>query len=603
MISDLLRAKLGTLPDRPGVYLYRGEGGGLLYVGKARSLRSRVRSYFQPSVQHPPRIERLVSEVVDFEIIVTNTEIEALILESNWIKKERPRFNVVLRDDKHFPYLKLSTKDVYPRVALVRRAKRDGNEYYGPFLPAWVARRTMKMVPRFFQVATCAEVFDGTRRPCLYYHLDQCLAPCAGKTTPEEYGRAVEDAKLFLEGRHKDVVASLARRMKEASAGEDYERAARYRDTLRTIERLAVRQNVSSVGLEEQDYLAHHQEGGQATLQLFQMREGKVQSRREFAFEELDPEPQAFFRTVLVQYYADVVPPKEIHLPVEPSDRELLEEWLSGRRGGRVRIVVPVRGVKRRFLEMVAKNAAIAFEARFRAPHRHGVEALQALADAIGLEEAPNRIECFDISNLHGTDSVAALVVFDGGKPVKSEYRIFGIRGVSGPDDFASLAEAVTRRYRRRLAEDKPLPDLVLIDGGAGQLGAAVRALAAIGLPMLPVLALAKRDEELYLQGGGEPVRLARDSAALQLVQKIRDEAHRFAVARHRGKRSRRTLRTALTEIHGVGPATAKKLLRAFGSVEGVKAATTDQITLVVGARAASAVERWRAGAAESNAS
>ncbi len=592
MASPRLLEKLEGLPDRPGVYLYRGAGGDLLYVGKAKSLRSRVRSYFQPSARHSPRIERLVAEVDDLEIIVVDTEMEAFLLESNWIKGEKPRYNVVLRDDKSFPYLKLSVGDTYPRVSLVRSARLDTSLYFGPVLPAWVARRTLKMIPRFFQVATCGEVFDGKRRPCLYYHLDQCLAPCAGKTNPEEYARAVHDARLFLEGRSRDLAASLQARMVEASGAQEFERAARYRDTLRMIERLSVRQRIASVGLEEQDYLSHHQEAGQAALQIFQMREGKIQSRREFIFEDLDPDPAAFYAAVLSQYYSDALPPPEIYLPVLPLESDLLLGWLSGRRGGRVKLVVPVRGVKKRLLDLVGKNAGLAFETRFRAPHVHGVEVLQALAAALGLEEPPYRIECFDISNIQGSDSVASLVVWEAGRAKRSEYRTFTIRSVVGPDDCASIGEAVTRRYRRILAESRSLPDLVLIDGGTGQIGAAVRGLTAAGVPTLPVVALAKREEEIWIQGAGEPVRLDPSSPALHLVQRIRDEAHRFALTHHRGKRARRTLRTDLTEVPGIGPVIARKLLREFGSVEGVRYASTEAIETIAGRKVAEAIRR-----------
>lgn len=588
--GDLLRERLVGLPDRPGVYLYRDAGGKLLYVGKAKSLRSRVRSYFHAGAAHGPRTAQLVAEVADLETILVDTEMEALILEANLIKAERPPFNVVLRDDKNFPYLKLSLVDEFPRVSLVRRARLDKNAYYGPFIPASVARRSLKLIPRFFQVATCGEVFDGKRRPCLYYHLEQCLAPCAAKVTREDYARAVQDAKLFLEGRDRDLATSLTGKMKAASDAKEYEKAARYRDTLRTIERLAVRQHILSAGLEDQDYLAHHAEGRDAALQVFEMRGGKIQARREFTFENIDFEPAAFYAQVLVQLYGEAPPPPEIFLPSLPADAELVARWLSERRGGRVALRVPERGAKRRLLAMVAKNAGLSFDARFRARHSHGVAAAEALAEALGLPEAPARIECFDISNVQGADAVASMVVWEAGAAKRSEYRIFNIRSVSGPDDFASMAEVVTRRYRRLIAEGRRLPDLVLIDGGPGQLGAAVRALAAEGLPTLPVVSLAKRDEEIYLQGQGDPLRLDRASPALHLLQRIRDEAHRFAVTRHRARRSRRTLTTALLDVPGVGPATARKLLRAFGSVDGVRKATESELAAVAGAKAARAI-------------
>ena len=591
--SRTLREKLDNLPDRPGVYLYRNAARQILYVGKAKSLRSRVRSYFQPGAQHAPRTANLVAEIADLETIVVATEMEALMLEANFIKKERPPFNVILRDDKNFPYLKLSLADAYPRVSLVRRAHLDKNAYFGPFLPASVARRSLKLIPRFFQVATCDEVFDGKRRPCLYYHLDQCLAPCAGKTDPVEYGRAVADAKLFLEGRHKDLTASLGAHMREASEAQQYEKAARLRDTLRTIEKLGIRQTIDSSGLEDRDYVAHYVEGRQVALQVFEMRAGKIQARREFTFDDIDFEPAAFYAQVLLQLYAEAAPPPEVDLAALPGDAPLLEAWLSDRAGKKVSLRVPERGTKKRFLAMVERNAQLAFEARFRARHSHGVEVLEALADVLGLAEPPFRIECFDISNIHGTDSVAAMVVWEGGKPKPSDYRIFNIKSVVGPDDFASIAEAVTRRYRRILAEGRRLPDLVLIDGGQGQLGAAVRALAVEGLPTLPMIGLAKRDEEIFLQGQGDPIRLDRASPALQLLQRIRDEAHRFGLKRHRAKRARRTITTALLDVPGVGPKKAKLLLSAFGSVEGVKAAPADRIAEVAGEKVARAIALW----------
>ncbi len=588
-----LKDKLDQLPERPGVYLYRDRHGEVLYVGKAKSLRQRVRSYFQPGAQHPPRTANLVAEIADLELIVVDTEMEALILESNLIKKERPRFNVILRDDKHFPYLKLSTKDTYPRLSLVRRAQLDGHRYVGPFLPAARARQTMKLVQRYFGVATCREVFDGKRRPCLYYHLDQCLAPCAGKTDPQTYGRAVEDAAMFLDGRHQELQRSLRTRMQEASATQAYEKAARYRDTLRTVKSLSVRQSMSSVGLEEQDYWAHHAEGEQVVLQLFQMREGKIQARREFTAEGAPFDAEGFYATALTQYYADAAPPREIYVPVLPNSHELLGRWLTEHRGTKAFLRVPRRGPKHRLLQLVERNARLGFESRFRTGHRHGVVALEQLAEALGLDEPPYRIECFDISNIQGTETVASMVVMEGGKPLRAGYRSFNIRGVTGPDDYASIAEAVTRRYKRLIEQDQRLPDLVLIDGGAGQRAAAVGALARVGLPMVAVAALAKRDEEIFLEGRGEPLRLDRNAPALHLVQRLRDEAHRFAISRHRRRRKMRTLKTELTEIPGIGPTTARKLLRGFGSVKGVRRASPEQVAELIGPSAADRIAKF----------
>ncbi|MDX1390526.1 MAG: excinuclease ABC subunit UvrC, partial [Acidobacteriota bacterium] len=351
MPEPTLDAKLDDLPDRPGVYQFLDHGGKLLYVGKAKSLRSRVRSYFQPSAQHPPKTATMIGDVADVEIIVVDSDFEARILEANLIKRHRPPYNVILRDDKSFPYLKLSTKDEYPRLSFVRRPRLDGNAYFGPMIPASVARRSLKLVPKFFRVATCNEIFDGKRRPCLYYHLDQCLAPCAGKTDPEEYGRAVDDARLFLEGRHRDLEGSLERQMRVASETQEYERAAAFRDTLTTIRKLAVRQKMSSLGREDQDYLAHHRDGEQLTLQIFQIREGRVQGRREFSFDDLAIDDPALYTAALEQYYAESTPPREIYVASLPEDPRAVERWLGERRGGRVRLRVPVRGHKRRFLE------------------------------------------------------------------------------------------------------------------------------------------------------------------------------------------------------------------------------------------------------------
>jgi excinuclease ABC subunit C len=589
--------RLDRLPQRAGVYRFLNAAGQTIYVGKAKSLRKRVRSYFRPKAVHSPHIERMVSEVADLDVIVVDTELEALLLEANLIKRERPRYNVVLRDDKNFPYVKLSLRDVYPRASLTRRARGDGGLYVGPFLPASTARRTLKMLQRYFQVATCNERFDGKRRPCLYYHLDQCLAPCAGKTDPEEYGRAVGDARLFLDGRHVELERSLQSSMQEASHAQEYERAMRYRDTLRTVKTLAVKQRVTSGGLEEQDFFCHHVEGEQLALEMFQVRQGRIQSRREFVHEGVVFDAGPFYATVLAQYYAETEPPPEIYLPELPERLDLLQAWLGDRRGGRVRLRVPQRGPKRKLMEMVRRNASLAFESRFRVPESHGAEMRRGLGDLLGLDEPPYRVECFDISNVQGADSVASMVVWEGGQPRKSDYRSFNIRTVEGPDDTASISEAVTRRYRRMVAEDRRLPDLVLIDGGRGQLGAAVAALTRVGLPMLPVAAIAKREEEIFLEGRSEPIRLELHSPVLQLVQRIRDEAHRFAVSRHRKRRAKRTLRTELTEIPGIGPARARRLLREFGSVNGVRRADPEALARAVGPKAAAALmARYRRG-------
>jgi excinuclease ABC subunit C len=597
--GEALQQKLDALPDRPGVYRFYSSAGKIIYVGKAKNLKNRVRSYFRPSADHPPKVAAMVAEAADLDTIVLDTEFEAFLLENHLVKKERPRYNVVLRDDKNYPYLKLAMQDEYPRVTLVRRARLDGNRYFGPFLPASVAWNTLRMIPRFFRVAICHVKFDGKQRPCLYYHLGQCLAPCAGHTNPEEYGRAVAEARLFLEGRNRELGSRLAERMQQAAEREEFEQAAHYRDLIRTIERLSERQAISSVGLEDQDFLAHYREGEKVSLQIFQMREGKVQSRREFHFEGVGADPASFYAQVLGQYYAtEESLPSEIYLAEAPADAALLERWLSERRGATTVVSAPRRGVKREFLDVVAENARLAFEQRFRAQHVHGVTVLEEVRDLLGLDEPPYRIEAFDISNLQGTDSVASMVVWEGGKPKKSDYRRYKIRTVEGSDDFRSIAEAVGRRYARLKKENARLPDLVLIDGGKGQLSSAVAALDQIGLGEIPVASIAKREEEIFVEGRGVPIVLAADSPVLRLVQRIRDEAHRFAVTYHRKRRDMRTFGTELTEIAGVGRETARRLLRIFGSVEGVRAAGESELAGAVGPKLAAAIRaRFAPGA------
>jgi len=573
---------LTRLPDLPGVYRYCDRSGKVLYVGKARSLKSRVRSYFQEAAKHPPRIAAMVDQVEELDVIVTRSEVEALILENNLIKEHRPPYNVLLRDDKNFPYLKLTVKDDFPRVVLVRRPRADGNLYFGPFLPASHARRTLRMIPRFFQVANCYLRFDGRQRPCLLYHMDQCLAPCAGHADPAEYRERVQQARLFLEGRDAELRSLLETRMSEAAQALEFERAARCRDMLASLETLSARQQMTSVGLEAVDFWAEYREGDQAAIELFRMREGRVLGRREFTLQHA-PEPEALYEAILPQFYADQEPAPEIVLPRLPRETELIAAYLRERRGGRVVLRAPVQGDKRRFLDLVAQNAKLAFEARFRAAHVHGVQMLEELRDALRLDEPPFRIEGFDVSHLHGTEPRASMVVFEGGKPKKSDYRIYKVRTAAAGDDYQAMREVIGRRYARLQREGKRLPDLVLIDGGKGQLAAAITALGEQGLGGLPIISLAKREEEIFLEGRGEPILLERGDPALHLVQQIRDEAHRFAVKHHRAARSRRTFQSELEQLPGIGALTARRLLEQFGSLDGVKAASEAALAAAVG--------------------
>ncbi len=589
-----LEERVRELPERPGVYSFKDAGGRILYTGKAKSLRDRVRSYFQKSSGLSPKVARMIAEAADLEVILTNSEVEALILENNLVKRCQPRYNTLLRDDKNFPYLKMTVRDEYPRVVLVRKAQLDGNLYFGPYLPASNAHRALKMMSRFFQVAVCHERLDGSRpRPCLYYQLNQCLAPCAGLADREAYRRAVDDARLFLEGKSQELLASLGAKMRDASEHQEYELAAHYRDLIRTVRSFSARQNLASVGLEHQDYFHLHREGERAALQAFSMRNGLVQARREFTFEAVQEEAPAFLTTILQLYYAEGIDlPEEIYVPVEPSEKALLEEWLSSRGSRPVSIKVPRRGVKARFLDLVRKNAELAYESRFPSPHTFGVEILEELQEALGLPETPYRIECFDISHIQGDQTVASMVVWEGGRARRADYRRFRIKSVRGVDDFASMREVVARRYARVLKEGKNLPDLIMVDGGKGQLGAAVEALRATGISSVPVAALAKKEEILYREGSPDPIVLERHSPMLHLVQRVRDEAHRFAITYHRNLRRKHTLKSSLTEIPGVGEKSARRLLRKFGSLAALRATPREEMESVVGRRIAEAVAR-----------
>jgi excinuclease ABC subunit C len=585
--------KLEQLPARPGVYLFKRGDGAILYVGKARVLRDRVRSYFQAGRPTEIHKERMVEEIADLDLIVTDSEMEALALENNLIKRHKPPYNLRLRDDKNHPYLKLSLAEEYPRLYVVRRPSEDGNAYGGPYIPASLARRTAALVGKLFGIRSCKETLNGARpRPCLQHQIDRCVAPCvAGICSLERYRRSCEDARLFLEGRTDEVVRRLRAQMEEAAAGERYEEAASLRDQVQALLRMEAPQKITTTDIEERDLFAAHVEGDRAAVQAFSVRDGKVVAREGFLLDRLT-EPETVLATTLQQYYASGrYVPREVVVEGEVSDRDLLERWLTARRGTAVRIHVPQRGEKLRLLELVARNAQLAFALEWKHPRKQSQEILRALRDVLDLEVEPQRIECFDISNIQGSDIVASMVVFEGGLPKKSDYRKFRVRSVSGaPDDFAAMREVVGRRYRRLLEEGKDLPDLVLIDGGKGQLGAAVGALDELGLGDQPVASLAKREEVIFVRGREEPIALPRSSPVLQLVQRVRDEAHRFAIGFHRQARSSRTLRSELDDVPGIGPAKRRKLLSVFGSVRGVRGATAEELVAVVGKTTAARV-------------
>lgn len=592
----MLQQKLDRLPAAPGVYVYRNAQGKIIYVGKARSLRQRVRSYFQESRPLDAKTQRLVSEIADLEYILTDSEVEALILESTLVKRNQPRYNVNLKDDKSFPYLKLTVNEPYPRIFITRRIRKDGALYFGPFLPASYARQTIKLVNKYFKLRTCNLEIDGTlSRPCLDYQMKRCLGPCvAGLCTREQYARAVEDVKLLLSGKTDELIRQLERRMSEAAEEMLYEAAAVYRDWISMVRDISERQKMVMDGQDDCDLFGYCQEGSQLALEVFAMRSGRVVGRREFFWEDLISfDPGEFFSQALEQYYLqDTFTPKEIYIPVDIDDAEVFESWLSERKGRRVHIRSPKQGLKSEMLDLVMRNARISFETRFRILRSRGEELLKPLQEALGLQSLPRRIETFDISHVQGTDTVASMVLCVNGEMKRNGYRKFKIESVKGPDDFAAMREVVHRHYENVLEQDEGnLPDLVLIDGGKGQLSAAVSALDDLGLENQAVAAIAKKEEILFVKGReDEPVRLPREAPALHLIQMMRDEAHRFAISYHRKRRELRDFDSELMDVPGIGEVRKKVLLRAFGSLERVKQAAFDELAPYVGPKAASQI-------------
>src|SRR5881392_2868687 len=589
------REKAAQLPESPGAYLFKDAGGTVLYVGKARNLRSRVRSYFTESRWIDAKTGSLAREIANLETIVVGNEREALALEHNLIKKYRPKFNVLLRDDKTYPYIKFTAAEKYPRVYFTRRIKKDGSLYFGPYFPSSLARRILHFVHKRFLVPSCT--VDLTRkhpRPCLQYYIKRCLGPCAaGLTTDERYAEAARDVRLFLEGRRRDLIKSLEERMAVAAEKELFEQAAAYRDLLQTLEDIEERQRIAAAQGDDTDVLAYHAEPPLVAADLFHLRGGRVVDRREFYWEELEEfDPQEFVPSLLKQLYLEAeYLPKAIHVSADFEDRELLEVTLTERAGHNVEIFTPQRGTKRAFLDLVESNAKHSFEQRFRVLTPTSKAIGEALQNALNLAEEPRRIESFDISHMQGTDTVASMVVWEKGRMKKSDYRKFIIRGEEGPngnvrwqnDDFASMREAVARRYRRLQEEKKELPELILIDGGIGQLHAAARALESLQIINQPVASIAKKEEILYVLGQeDEPIVLERHSPVLHLIQQIRDETHRFAVTFHRQRRGKRQTQTALSEIPGVGVKTAQKLLKEFGSVANIQRAGLEKLSSVI---------------------
>jgi len=641
-----LQSKIRTIPTEPGVYLYKNAEGDVIYVGKAKNLRSRVSSYFHEGRWEDAKTGTLVREAVDVEYIVVANNKEALALENNLIKQRKPRFNILLRDDKSYPYVKLTLGERWPRVYVTRRLRKDGSAYYGPYFPANLAYRITDLIHRNFLIPSCK--VDLTRfhpRPCLQYYIKRCLGPCVQDlTTPDAYQEAVRDVKMFLEGRPTDLARSLRARMEQAASAQEYERAARYRDLISTVEQLQERQRIAAAEGDDADVFGYHYENGMLAVNLFHMRGGKMVDRREFFWEDL-PEfassseaegtpthvgtdtfvrpveqnstaqladggiqlerssvptdgrgrfsphepafhPGEFFSALLKQLYiGQPYVPRNLYVPIDFEDREELEDLLSEQdsRAARVHILVPQRGDKRSLIDLAGNNAKQSYDQRFRVLKPNARKIQEELQETIALPDLPKRIECFDISHIQGAETVASMVVWEEGKMKKADYRKFIIRTVEGVDDFASMREVVTRRYKRLQDEQKPMPSLVLIDGGLGQLHAAADALEKLEIINQPLAAIAKREEILYVYGQEkDPIVLDHHSPVLHLIQMIRDEAHRFAVTFHRKRRQIRDRSTELLEIPGVGASTSRRLLEHFGSVQAVRQADDAALSAVV---------------------
>jgi excinuclease ABC subunit C len=611
-----LKDQIARLPEQPGVYLWRDAKGDTIYVGKARSLRDRVRSYLG-AYGMSPRHDALLEDITRLEVIVTDSVMEALALENNLIKQRMPRYNILLRDDKNYPYLQLTTSEAFPRVLVARSVEKNDDFYAGPFLPAKLARRTMTLSHRLFGIRSCNEVITGLRaRPCLEYDIKRCIAPCVAEIcTEERYGVAVASTRLLLEGRNDELVETLRDRMAEASQGERFEEAAQLRDAMRTVQTLRDRQQkVATAGLGDRDVFGLKVGPSGGAIQVFQIRGGRVVERV-----ELSTDPGAIaggerdvLQAALSQFYELRAPSAEINLPVEIEDVDAMEEWLTSRAGRRVRVLVPRRGDKRALVELATRNAELSYRTRFNEITASHFEALETLRSELTLPTIPRRIECFDISTIQGSETVASMVVCEDGRMKRNEYRKFRIRGLRSPisglqvvlpetavhqpksafgsDDFAAMREVVQRRYRAVLEAGGPFPDLIVIDGGKGQLSSAYEALESIGLANLVAVGIAKKEELLFTRDRQDPLVLPDNDPALLLIQRVRDEAHRFAVTFHRKRRSMRDLRSELDQIPGIGAGRRRALLTRFGSLAGVRRATREELASVVGAKAAASV-------------
>ena len=591
-----IKGRLASIPARPGVYLMKGEADEVLYVGKAVNLRNRLRSYFQSSATHSPKVLRLVDNAADLDFFVTDSELEALILECNLIKRHRPHYNVRLKDDKRYPYIKITWQEDFPRVNVVRRMQADGARYFGPYTSSAAMRQTLDLLRRIFPYLTCKRKITGSdERSCLYHHIGRCLAPCIGAVSRDDYRDMMQQVCLFLEGKGEEVLASLRQRMETAAENMEFERAANLRDQIDAVERVIERQRVVSASLVDQDAIAIAREDGEVCTQVFFVRSGKLVGHEYFLLEGGgDVEEPEILSSFLKQFYdhAAHVPP-EILLPAEIEEKQVIERWLTERRGGKVSLRVPRRGQKRKLLDMVEENARETlshFLAREQIERTRALSGLNDLQTQLGLHGPPLRIEAYDISNIQGVAATGSMVVFAEGVPAKSEYRRFKIRAAQGPDDYAMMQQVLRRRFRRATTEERDtqsswarVPDLIVVDGGKGQLNAALEVLTEQGLESVPTIGLAKAREEIFQPGESEPVVLPRDSEALHLLQRLRDEAHRFAIVYHKAVRRSQSLSSILEEIPGIGPKRRRALLRRFTSLDAIRKASLEELASVEG--------------------
>jgi excinuclease ABC subunit C len=583
-MKTTIEEKLARVPDRPGVYLYRDAKAQVIYVGKAASLRSRVRSYFQESRPHDAKTDAMVRQIADLEYIVTDNELEALMLEANLVRKHRPRYNIILRDDKHYPFLKLTTDEDFPRLLVARRVQNDGATYYGPFYPATAMRETLRLTRQLFPLRTCSITIDGRlERPCIQYAIHRCNAPCTGWETREGYANTVRDVAHFLEGKNEDLLGRLTEEMERAAGEEKFERAGVLRDQIQSLKKVLERQKIISTEEVDQDVIGVVRQGPDACVELFFVRKGRLVGQEAFFFDKVSGWTDGEILSAFVrQFYGKaVIPAAELLLSDEIPDAELVGEWLSGLAGRRVQLTAPQRGSRRQFVAMAESNAAIALQNHLLSRDNRQQYVLEELQRALNLPGAPNRIEGYDISNIQGTEQVGSMVVWENGDMKKDDYKRFRIRTVAGADDFASLREVLSRRFGRALEQGTALPDLVLIDGGRGQLNVGLSVLQELGLDWIPVASLAKQQEEVYVGESLQPLALDPTSPALHTLQKIRDEAHRFAITYHKKLRSRRTIQSVLDAIPGIGPTIRTSLLKTMGSARRVRDASVAELAAV----------------------